>query len=552
MSGSSGVGKRITGLLVGAAALVVGGVILTAGPAMADNGPHVSNQGTTAIGSSVDGCAGCHRLHASQNEDYQLTSSTEEALCATCHDAGVGATTDPFNGVAYTAIGNATAVGALRGGGFEYALIGSGSATRSDVLSSGRLSKVANTIPVRGSAQQVTSSHAVGSNATMWGSGAISSSANSGSTVKLECTSCHDPHGNGNYRILRTYGSLGAQTIVSPATMQTITAVTVTADTVNTTATTPKYIYTFTTGSAHGYVSGQPVFISGVTPSTYNTTTNSAATVANVPTTTSFTLVNQTGAGYAAGPPVVPGTDPGPITTAGTVAQAWPNTVKSAVGDGTNITFTMYRSQTLVTGQKVSVTRITPTSLNVTRATITVPSGSGVTPTYTFTVPSTVTATYVAGGYLTGIPDVAPTASKIYTITNYWRSDDHNYVVPATPQLPPTPTSTTGVTVGASAVIANISQWCSTCHTRYMANSGSTTRTAASGDAVFKYRHTSGGIAEDSPNCLQCHVAHGSNAQMDGAFSSSITGPNGEAVTSGDSRLLRMDNRGVCIMCHDM
>ena len=546
MSGSSGIGKRITGLLVGAGALVVGGVILTAGPAMADNGPHVSNQGTTAIGSSVDGCAGCHRLHASQNEDFQLTASTEEALCATCHDAGVGATTDPFNGVAYTAIGNATPVGALRGGGFNYALIGSGSATRSDILVSGRLSKTANTIPVRGSAQAVTSSHAVGSNATMWGSGAISAVANSGSTVKLECGSCHDPHGNGNYRILRTYGSLGAQTIVSPTTMQTVTAVTVTADTVNTTATTPKYIYTFTTGSAHGYVSGQPVFITGVTPSTYNTASGSAVTVATVPTTTSFTLVNQTGAGYSAGPPVVPGTDPGAITTSGTVAQAWPNTIKSAVGNGTTVTYTMYRASTLVSGQKVSITGITPTTLNATRATITVTS------TTTFTVLSSVTATYVAGGYLTGIPDVAPTASKIYTITNYWRSDDHNYVVPATPQLPTSPTDGSNIVNGTSAVIANVSQWCSTCHTRYMANSGSTTRTAPSGDAVFKYRHVSGGIAEDAANCLQCHVAHGSNAQMDGTFSSSIKGPNGEAVTSGDSRLLRMDNRGICIMCHDM
>ena len=66
--GSSAVGKRVIGLLVGAGAFVVGGVILAAGPAMADNGPHVSNAGTTAIGSSVDGCAGCHRLHAAKGD----------------------------------------------------------------------------------------------------------------------------------------------------------------------------------------------------------------------------------------------------------------------------------------------------------------------------------------------------------------------------------------------------------------------------------------------------------------------------------------------------
>ena len=545
--GSSAVGKRVIGLLVGAGAFVVGGVILAAGPAMADNGPHVSNAGTTAIGSSVDGCAGCHRLHAGKGATNLLVNASEEALCATCHEAGAGATTDVFNGVGYNAVGGSTN-GALRGGGFNYALIGTGSATRSDIVTSGRLDKTANMIPV-GASQVSTSAHAVGGTATMWGSGAINASANSGSTVALECTSCHDPHGNGNYRILRPYGSLGAQTIQTPATMVSVTSVAVTTDTVNSTSTQTKYVYTFTTGAAHGYVSGQPVFISGVTPTAYNTSAGSTATVATAPTTTSFTVVNQAGVGYSAGPPIVDGVSPGAITTSGTVAQAWPNTLKSVSGDGTTVTFNTYQPTGLVVGQYITITGVTPTAYNLTKATIASVINDGTNKVYGFTVTSALTNAYVAGGYIQGIPDVKAGVAKVYTITNYWRSDDHNYTVPVTG----------ATTVGTSAVIANISQWCSTCHTRYMASSGGTTRTAASGDAVFTYRHTSGAIKEDSPNCLQCHVAHGSNAAMSGTFSGGLKGPNDESAVSirtvtgqTDSRLLRMDNRGICIMCHNM
>ena len=36
-----------------------------------------------------------------------------------------------------------------------------------------------------------------------WGNGAISGTASYGTVMPLRCGSCHDPHGNGNYRILR-------------------------------------------------------------------------------------------------------------------------------------------------------------------------------------------------------------------------------------------------------------------------------------------------------------------------------------------------------------
>jgi hypothetical protein len=61
--------------------------------------------------------------------------------------------------------------------------------------------------------------------------------------------------------------------------------------------------------------------------------------------------------------------------------------------------------------------------------------------------------------------------------------------------------------------------------------------------------------------CSTCHVAHGSNAIMNvdptkGTTSSANTPfPDGLkhnlTATSGDSRLLKLDNRGICLECHD-
>ncbi len=116
--------------------------------------------------------------------------------------------------------------------------------------------------------------------------------------------------------------------------------------------------------------------------------------------------------------------------------------------------------------------------------------------------------------------------------------------------------------------------WCIQCHTRY--NGYSTTVTngvsnytpggnqasslvANSADSTFMYKHGTTRIG-----CEQCHVSHGSDALMTGTNSLTYTdpngvvppkpsnvGPNGSVPTSGDSRLLKVDNRGTCQMCHD-
>ena len=79
--------------------------------------------------------------------------------------------------------------------------------------------------------------------------------------------------------------------------------------------------------------------------------------------------------------------------------------------------------------------------------------------------------------------------------------------------------------------------------------------TTSSGDPIYTYRHNT-----TMTECTQCHVAHGSNATMDGAYSGPMTDPDGSAaakVVSGptttyyNSRLLKIDNRGTCQACHD-
>ncbi len=172
-----------------------------------------------------------------------------------------------------------------------------------------------------------------------------------------------------------------------------------------------------------------------------------------------------------------------------------------------------------------------------------VPSDSGFTAT-------------LAGNTQPGIV-IKDTANKVYTTTNYWIAGDPNAVADTgtttilggTSTTNPAPVAKT-ITTTVSSFQANVAAWCTTCHTRYLAPSGSWGK--ASGDAVFSYRHTGDNVSGDAAanrNCIQCHVAHGSNAQM--APGSQVEWPNGTAK-SGDSRLLRVDDRGICVMCHNV
>jgi predicted CXXCH cytochrome family protein len=91
----------------------------------------------------------------------------------------------------------------------------------------------------------------------------------------------------------------------------------------------------------------------------------------------------------------------------------------------------------------------------------------------------------------------------------------------------------------------NIGQWCAQCHTRYLAGPGSGGN--ASADSTFRYRHITEGLVG---GCLACHTAHGTSATM-GTYSGSTEWPDGTPGNGkANSRLLRVNNRGVCVRCH--
>ena len=344
--------RRLALLLAGGALWL----LLAAAPALADNGPH--HQGASPI---TDGCSGCHRAHTGQNPG--LLTNAQTSLCFTCHGTtGTGATTDVQDGVQYAPIttsqvttttrtgSGTTYAGALRGGGFDKGVIdssltGAGS-TGANAGKVGTLTQFALT----------TSKHSVDLAGTAWGAGDISSTADAGASVTLTCASCHDPHGNGRYRVLKP---------------------------------TPDNAYT----GAY----------TGITPS-----------------------------------------------------QSFMSNVN--IGD---------------------------------------------------------------------------VSAYVYTTTDYWHPEDSN-------------------STGSTSYIANVSAWCASCHTRYLA--GATSGSNASGDAIFSYRHTTtgnsfAGNASTAPTCVQCHVAHGSNAAV-GTNSAAVPLPGSSAARGANSSLLRIDNRGVCQKCH--
>ena len=84
-----------------------------------------------------------------------------------------------------------------------------------------------------------------------------------------------------------------------------------------------------------------------------------------------------------------------------------------------------------------------------------------------------------------------------------------------------------------------------------------------SGDSAHQYRHDSGDVLRNSTDgtfaardgttvgrsCLVCHVAHGTSAVVDGAVNASSVEAVGRSL-AGDSALLRMDERTICLSCH--
>jgi predicted CXXCH cytochrome family protein len=203
--------KRFALLLAGGAFWL----FLAALPALADGGPHAMAQNSGSTTLTADGCASCHRAHTAKGL-YLLNDAAADvsinAYCTTCHGAsGTGATTDVMTGVQWrTGTANVRGdvhLGVLRGGGFAEARIDSSNAVRASYwnTSRGETSFVAK-VGVK-AATPVTSAHialpgvaGLEPQNKIWGgyNGTVDNPV-----VTLECISCHNPHGNGQYRILR-------------------------------------------------------------------------------------------------------------------------------------------------------------------------------------------------------------------------------------------------------------------------------------------------------------------------------------------------------------
>jgi predicted CXXCH cytochrome family protein len=211
------------GFAVCVPAVTVLWLLLATIPVLADGGPHVisANGGTGATALTADSCAGCHRAHTSKDTSgFLLTGPGTgiEDFCRSCHGAtATGAATDVDSGIQYSLASRSgtagTVLGALRGGGFVNARIGSASAQRYRFQFNTDTTDFLTKVPV-GSSRQVTSAHiAIAGSAftnptgIAWGyssTGDYLLTANAGTPYSggLHCTSCHNPHGNGQYRIL--------------------------------------------------------------------------------------------------------------------------------------------------------------------------------------------------------------------------------------------------------------------------------------------------------------------------------------------------------------
>jgi predicted CXXCH cytochrome family protein len=477
-------------------------LFLAAIPAFADGGPHIASENSGVSSLTTDSCAGCHRVHTAQAP--MLLKVDEEDLCLSCHGAAVtGATTDVESGLQYAVDDNDTnIIGALRSGGFDTARIGD--PAMFTYLSSRGVSKNSK-VQVASTGSDVTSAHLPDiANLTgeltqpgiAWGNGANGSGA--GPAATIGCGSCHNPHGNGAYRILNP---IPAGTGISAA--WTIPVVTYG---------TPAN--TYVTLSSHGLLNGDKVIVSAMTGGGNAGTTAAPATVAVV-SDTSFTLAGVTG-----------GTGTGGIVTRVGGVKVLDDVTTDPTVDTRN--YTVIQTAAGTTGTPAASATLTATEAQAFSAT--------------------------AGDYFHyKVPWNGGSTVNPATTNN----DAPNGIA----------YGTSGAAVFNTGFNQQMTAWCSSCHTRYWAwtepvdepgETGAAYDTSRPGDGVFTYQHRTRGASGRA--CTTCHVSHGSNAIMDGPNSSDylwpdqvdlIGTPGEDGAGNANSRLLKVDNRGTCVLCHD-
>jgi cytochrome c553 len=544
--------------------------------------------------------------------------------------------TDPYlrNGSESSpGVWSGTQLGALRGGGYDEARIGDPTKLFGAVGGHGPAS--ASKIAV-GAAAPVTSAHldldgvgGVVATNIAWGNGQNGSGV--GPTVELTCVACHNPHGNGQYRILRPIPELAgteeADLVTYPILSSTGSTVTLVSS-----------IATLMVGDKVA-ISGNSQILSGTY--TVGSIGNSNLTI------TLSDLSGATPAGFGG-------------TLQRTSGMVVTDAALPGVGDVRNYTVIqrssdalLYASDILAGGSRIDVIEIA--SSDATSDAITTAVAHGFTAGDTVTINyhnavSTPTMSPIYTGTVASIPSdttftltgVDITASgteygwvrRSYTVSAYAATDgDYFHRIANWPTLPlsgtydnPVGTSPSTSASNSSKFDDQITAWCSACHTRYYAwqepvtsvnivssatddtittatahglsagnyvvisdhNStpalngytcavatvpttttltcsglditaggaggslvptttamGASYANARPGDDIYKFQHRT----RDNRACTTCHVAHGSNALMSGTFSSTTNYPDGSI--SASSRLLKVENRGTCQLCHD-
>ena len=471
-------------------------------------------------------------------------------------------------------------LGALRGGGFDLARIG-------DVgrLDTGTSYKTKVTVAAAG--EPVNSAHiAMTDNGltnphTAWGNGANNSGV--GPSVTLGCVSCHNPHGNGQYRILNP----------TPAPSGVVNPVPVDIDVLDQDA---DVIYTkvghpFQQGDlvtvngvtglngnyvvwaapngitiqlqtvALGIAAASAMDISGIT-FTSGTLTRTAAPVADSPLGTAdlngvyplknYTVIqtrvtNQaTGAGgtfFAS--EIATGSTTGDYwhrqvpwneSSSANYTQDGPNGLPATVAASNQVAFNQqitawcsgchsryFANQNKNPGgEQGSSTFLDRTVASVAGTTVTI---STVNPSGG----SALTSTGFSLGDVVDLPGMTPAVNDGYVVYASGMTMRVSATLGGAPIL-----FTASGGVAARVSPATASQWFFPRET-----------SAGVEDSVFTYQHST----RSNRTCNVCHVAHGSNAAMTGDISSVYTRPDG--VASASSRLLKIDNRGTCQGCHD-
>ncbi|HEY3316843.1 MAG TPA: cytochrome c3 family protein [Coriobacteriia bacterium] len=191
-------------------------LLLSAGAAYANFGPH------GGYATDTDACAGCHRAHTSFSTlgwtDAQDTphasallvsnASTMSQFCYACHgDAAPGASTNVQSGL-FDSGPTAQSGVAAPAGSLLYMSNSSFNAT----LNGGGFDRV-------GGTTVTVSTHGMeANNAPTWGD-VVGGIGMPGTIGFFRCTSCHDPHGSSNYRLLKDYvngHSVGGYDKVTP------------------------------------------------------------------------------------------------------------------------------------------------------------------------------------------------------------------------------------------------------------------------------------------------------------------------------------------------